>query len=164
MTSDNNYNNTDLTNLNDIIIHPDYYTTVLFKQLLGYGALKVENNLQKGRTLRVYGFCSKNNNVLLMIINTRNEKAQLNVTFHDYKQVKNREEYHLTHDGDILNSNYIKINNQTMPDKYTSFPIFTPVIVSNDNFIQIEPYSFAYVIYDGLTIDPCKKAKTKQKH
>eukprot|EP01084_Bolivina_argentea_P202337 345733_1 len=158
LTSDNNYNNTDLTNINDVVIHPDYYATILFKQLLGYGVLKVENNLQKGRTLRVYGFCSKKNYVLLMIINVRNEIANLNITFHDYKQVSNREEYHLTYDGELLNSNYIKINNQTMSDKYTSTPVFTPLIVSNKEFIQIQPYSFAYVVYDGLTITACKKA------
>ena len=45
LTSDDNYNNTDLTNINDSVVHPSYYTNVLFKRLLGYGVLKVSNNL-----------------------------------------------------------------------------------------------------------------------
>ena len=159
LTSDNNYNDTDLTNLNDIVIHPSYYTNVLFKRLLGYGVLKVSNNLEYGRNLRVYGFCSKMNEVLLMVINVRNQIANLNISFHDIKEVKKRTEYHLVNDGDILNSNYVKIDGDLMKDQYTSFPVFNAMNISNDQLIQIEPYSLAYVVYNGLTIEACKKAQ-----
>eukprot|EP01084_Bolivina_argentea_P202336 345729_1 len=147
--------------ITDIVVNSDYYSTVYLKRLLGFGVLKVENNLQTGRTLRVYGFCSKSNEVLLMIINVRNVMASLNITFsdHDVNKVVTREEYHLKCADGIyaLNSLYIVINNQTMPSNFSAFPNVDPIQISNNGPIQIDPYAFAYVVFKGVEIEACSK-------
>ena len=160
LTSDNNYNGqTNTTNLTDIIIHPDYYTTTIFKQLLGYGILQISNNLSKGRTLRTYGFCSKTNEVLLMIINVQNEYANLNVTFSDHQLSPSniRYEYHfLPYNGsNILNSNYVTLNGKIMPDHYTSYPNYNPLTMPNAQPITIAPYGITYVIFKNVNIEAC---------
>jgi hypothetical protein len=73
----------------------DYYTSVLFKQLIGTSVLSVANSTAPGRTLRVYAFCSRNitGAVVAVIININNSSSSVVL---DGVSMAPRYEYHLT--------------------------------------------------------------------
>jgi len=63
----------------DDLPNPDYYSSVLWRHLVGAKVLRVKDGLACGRRVRAYAFCARGRpgGVALVLLNTRGWKAKL---------------------------------------------------------------------------------------
>jgi heparanase 1 len=133
----------------------DYWTSVLFKQLVGTRVLSVANSTQLGRTLRVYAFCSRNitGGVVVAAINI-NTTPQ-NFDFLDFP-VYPRLEYQLTAPGGNMSSANINLNGNTLFASDTgALPNLSPVQYDTNLPIMMGPLSYGYFVFPEANAPAC---------
>ena len=141
---------------NDFWPNPDYFTSILFKRLVGTKTLTVHDWHTPLRTLRVYSFCSAHTPgaVTIIALNLRNVTASL--TFSGVSS-SHRAEYLLTSDPETIVSRSIFLNgtplNVTLP--HFDLPPLEPLLRSNDAPFHMPPLSYAFVELVNAKVPSC---------
>ena len=147
-------------------VNPDYYTSYLFKNLIGNRVLVVENQFKFDREIRVYAFCTKtkeqgsvysyinNGSVTLIILNLKNETSEISIAMDangsgstvDKNYDDTMDLFMLTPFEGVLNSQLIFLNGKViqMTDN-TTLPYLEPLRV-NQETIKIQSLSYAFVV------------------
>ena len=134
---------------------PDYWIAVMFNMLInsGKGVMNASNSIDE--YLKTYGFCGIDNDgsVVVIYVNIMNESVD--VYYDDGGLGGSHMDYMITSKDYALNTNEIYLNgkelvlnnNHTLPELKGN--------LSNDNPIQIEPYSVGFVHFIGAKSQVC---------
>ena len=154
----------------DFAPNPDYWSSYLFKNLVGNKALYVDGEFADGRTVRLYAFCTRAKSggsvfdynigdVTVMILNVQNNTVgvDLNVKGTDMK-LENVEydEYLLASYPNVVESRDIFLNGNVlkMVDDIT-FPVLKPVINDGGSTINMDALSYGFVVIVNANATAC---------
>jgi len=141
--------------------YPDYWTSVLFKQLVGRQALNVAGATQTGRMTRVYAFCTRNDSsstgggvvIVALNINTSPTTFTLQSSFPMYP----RYEHHLTAPDGNLSSDQIQLNGVTLQARSDgSLPSLNGLAVTTNTPITLAATSYAFISFPDANAPACK--------
>ena len=132
----------------------DYWTTLLFKQLVGTRVLAVANSTDFGRTLRVYAFCSRNisGGVAVVAINTEPHPATF--TFSALPNTP-RVEYQLTAPGGNMSSPDIELNGVVLELSGGALPHLGGHVVTDASPVTLQPTSYAILVFPEAAAPAC---------
>ncbi|GFP87304.1 heparanase-like protein 1 [Phtheirospermum japonicum] len=133
---------------------PDYYGALLWSRLMGKNVLSASHNASK--SLRVYSHCSKNTTgISLLIINLSNSTT-FEVKVNKYAAANQRQEYHLTPEGDDILSEVVLLNGTPLKLTETSdIPTLDPRFVNATSPIQVMPHSIVFATLEGFNATAC---------
>lgn len=157
----------DLVDQNTFDPFPDYWSSYLYKMLVGQRVLKVVEGMSLGRALRVYAHCiSKksgytSDSIVLIALNTKHTEAKIiltkkfeNLTIHQYLLTP-CETGNLTSQKVKLNGKLLKmLNNKTLPH-------LQPKPISADNII-LPPVSYGFYVILETQLQVCKMPCSKK--
>ena len=134
----------------------DYWTSVIFKQVVGKNVLKVAGSTDLGRTVRVYSFCSRNitGGVVIVAINTNNATVQftLQATF----SMSPRLEYQLTAPNGDMSSAGIELNGVVLTARADgSLPDLSPALVQDNDPITMAGLSYGMFVFPEANAGAC---------
>ena len=136
--------------------HSDYWSSVLFKQLVGTNTLAIAGNTDTGRTIRLYAFCSRSmyGGVVLVAINVNDSPR--NVAFQSSFSLAPRQEYRLTAPGGNVSSTNIELNGVTLvPGPFGQLPPLNPIVVESNTYITLDPLSYAFFVFPDAAAPAC---------
>lgn len=135
--------------------HPDYWTSVLFKRLIGTKVLDVPACTNPGRLLRVYAFCASQypGGVVFVAVNIRNETALFEIDeFLNFP----RYEYRLTAPGNDLTSQQIELNGVVLEAmEGGGLPPLDPIIITTNTPMFVEPFSYSFFLFPEARAPAC---------
>ena len=136
-------------------IKPSYFTTVLWKRLVGKNVYNVDVSgddwRQSGR-VRVYAFSSKEKSAtdtVLIAINMLSETASVKIDLVGSKSaVSSRQDYILTSSDGDLSSPLMDLNGVTIVDKGTgALPSLSPkTVTTNPTSIELPARSYGFIL------------------
>ena len=134
----------------------DYWTSVIFKQLVGENVLSVAGSTDAGRMTRVYAFCSLTypGGVVAVALNINTTS---NATFQFNFAMSPRLEYQLTAPGGDVSSQQIELNGVVLtaqPDG--SLPALTPIAVDDGAPITMYPLSYGFFVFPQANAPACQ--------
>ena len=94
----------------DGVLNPDYWTSVLFRQLIGTSVLRVRSGLDPERSFRTYAFCSQSGDIAVAFLNTNDVETTSNITFLTQQTIKSIKAYVLTSEPGNLASRNVYLN------------------------------------------------------
>ena len=144
----------------DYNINPDYWSSYLFKNLVGNNAIMVDNQFNYGRYLRVYAFCTRTNNgsifnysagsITIVYININNNNEIIDLNFNGYinNSTSYYDVYHLTPYNSMVNSRSIYLNNIAieMPNDETMPDLNHPIKINYGSSIQVKSQSYGFIV------------------
>lgn len=136
--------------------YPDYWHSVLFKQLIGTNVLTITNSTSLGRMTRVYAFCARNvsGGVAVLAININLTPSSF--VFQSNFSMFPRQEYHLTAPNADLSSYQVELNGEILIASPTGdLPPFNPVVVENNQPIVLNATSFAFIVFPQANAPAC---------
>lgn len=142
--------------------NPDYWSSYLFKNLVGNQALYVDKEFENGRSIRAYAFCTRykdsifsynQGDITVMILNLQNNtvNVDLNVYGHQY------DEYLLTSYPNVIQSRDILLNGkviQMINDE--TFPKLEPMEADGGSTITMEALSYGFIVIVDANANACK--------
>ena len=134
----------------DNIPNPDYYTSVLWKRLVGSKVLRVAGDTAPLRDVRVYSFCSAKSpsgDVVFVFLNTRKEAAEIKLA----DPFTRAEMYELTSQKGNPLSRSIYLNGRVLelgPDGKT-LPDMQGAPIDPLRAIELQPLSYGFVVASG---------------
>ncbi|XP_002170740.3 heparanase [Hydra vulgaris] len=138
---------------------PDYWSSLLYKRLVGQKVLNLTGFLEHGRDIRMYAHCTntengvyKSGSVVLIVININ---VKENATINFKNNTISVDQYLLTpSNGKIkdkivsLNGHVLKMNNET------TLPVLNPI---NSNFpLYIPPLSYGFFVLTNSNAKVCR--------
>jgi len=127
----------------DNLPNPDYYSALLWRNLVGTRVLSVADGLASGRVCRAYAFCSRQHagGVVLVWLNTRAESVELT-----HNAAGRQESYLLTSAPDALTGRDIYLNgNRLQVDSTTGKVILQPRIFDEHRPLTMPPHSYGFI-------------------
>ncbi|KAK1400063.1 Heparanase-like protein 3 [Heracleum sosnowskyi] len=171
-----------LLNTQNFVPHPDYYSALLWHQLMGRKVLAT--SFSGTKKLRAYTHCAKQSKgIAMLLINLDNSTTvQIRPTFNNtssqqsnhgflYKRSKlmqltpeddidsrkTRKEYHLTaKDGDLHSQTMLLNGSPLTLTPSGDIPSLVPVNVKLSDPISVAPYSIAFVHLPNVVLPACK--------
>ena len=134
----------------DNLPNPDFWSTLLWKRLVGGAVLRTDDLLASGRAVRVYAFCAAAGAgaVTLVVLNTEDEEAQL--TLEGVGGAGGAAEvYWLTSTPGLLTSRDAYLNGELLrlADETTgALPPLTPRRVTTGPPLSLAPKSYGFVV------------------
>ncbi|GFS35693.1 glucuronidase 3 [Actinidia rufa] len=171
-----------LLNTTTFVPNPDYYSALLWQQLMGRNVLST--SFSGTKKIRAYAHCAKNSQgITLLLINLDNATTvQTEVTFNGIWKVRNykhkhhshktkiirlpprgskmsrmeRMEYHLTANGGNLHSQIMLLNGNILSVNSTGhIPLLEPVSVNSSEPITIAPFSIVFAQIPDVVLPAC---------
>ena len=156
----------------DYMPNPDYYSSYLFKNLVGNKVLYVENEFDLGRNIRIYAFCTRMNNngsiyhydkgsITVLFLNLYNTTQTVNFnltqnninptdsgTYYDY--------YSLTSYKDVINSESIYLNGEPiiMNDSF-KIPTLTGKFIGYGSWVTLDALSYGFIVMNAANASAC---------
>ncbi|XP_046859352.1 heparanase-like [Xenia sp. Carnegie-2017] len=157
----------DLVDQNTFDPFPDYWSSYLYKMLVGQRVLKVVEGMSLGRALRVYAHCISqksgytSDSIVLIALNTKHTEAKIiltknfeKLTIHQYLLTP-CETGNLTSQKVKLNGKLLEmLNNKTLPH-------LQPKPISADNII-LPPVSYGFYVILETQLQVCKMPCSKK--
>ena len=153
--------------------NPDYWSSLLFKNLIGNKVIWVNNQFELNRDVRCYAFCTKTKemgsifnynkgDITLMILNTLNNtiniKIKLNTTYHNNHINDNLifDGFMLTSYPNVINSFDMFLNGNLlkMMDNMT-FPKFSPITIPFDSTLNMSALSYSFFVIKNTNSSIC---------
>lgn len=151
----------------DNLPNPDWWSSVLWRRLVGTKVLSVEYGLAVGRSLRVYAFCAAENywthtqvgGVTLVFLNTANSVTEISATDGSTAAHLGRSEvYLLTSYPGVLTSREVFLNGNLLElaDKKTGIlPEMAPLKVPEGESVKVPPKSYGFVVLPDAGAGAC---------
>ena len=140
-----------------LIKYVDYWTSVIFKKLVGTKALNVADSTTLGRTVRVYAFCSVNitGGVVLAALNVNNYPIQFQLQ--EGFQMYPRLEYQLTAPDNDMSSSQIELNGHVLTAQPTGdLPDLNGALVQANEPITMAPLSYGLFVFPDAKSSACE--------
>ncbi len=141
---------------------PDYWSSLLYKKLVGPRVLEVYDGLSFGRTIRVYAHCTPDmsmysvGSVVLIVLNTQHNEIQLVLTnelegppVHQYLLTPGDSD-NLTSQTVRLNGELLQMINDTFLPNIQPKPIIPPVE------IILPPVSYGFFVIPDARVNACQ--------
>lgn len=145
--------------------NPDYWSSYLFKNLVGKQTLYVDGEFVNGRSIRCYAFCARTNSegsvfdyddgdVVVLILNVNNETVS--VGFDLNGDDIEYDEYLLTSFPDVIQSRDILLNGKVieMVDNET-LPVLKGRSVNGQSEITMGALSYGFVVIANANATAC---------
>ncbi|CAH9110521.1 unnamed protein product [Cuscuta europaea] len=167
-----------LLNTTTFVPNPDYYSALLWHQLMGRNVLAT--SFSGTKKIRAYAHCAKQSQgITLLLINLDgNNSVVIRVDYNETsskghgrhghhnlskssseiyeKEAKTREEYHLTAKGGDLNSQTMLLNgNELGVDSSGQIPALQPHVVSSSEPIIVAPFSIVFSHMPNVSLPAC---------
>ena len=156
----------------EFLPNPNYWNQYLFKNLVGDKVLYVDGQMEHGRYIRVYAFCTRINDgyavynyptgsVTVLILNLYNQSISIdlsiNGSLHLMQQESYYDEYLLTSYPNVVNSRDIFLNGKLieMPDENT-LPILNGTRKVFGSSINLTALSYGFVVMVNANVDICQ--------
>eukprot|EP01043_Picozoa_sp_COSAG02_P053747 COSAG02_NODE_5982_length_3892_cov_18.035328_1_plen_548_part_00 len=151
----------------DNLPNPDWWSSVLWRRLVGTKVLSVESGLATGRSLRVYAFCAAENywthtqvgGVTLVFLNTANTVTELSAADGSTAAPLGRSEvYLLTSYPGVLTSREVFLNGnllQLADEMAGSLPEMAPLKVVEGKPVKIPPKSYGFIVLPDAGAGAC---------
>lgn len=171
-----------LLNTQNFVPHPDYYSALLWHQLMGRKVLATRFSGTK--KLRAYTHCAKKSNGITMLLinldnsttvqikpsfnNTSSQQSKQGFLYQrsklmqltpedDIDKRKTRKEYHLTaKDGDLHSQTMLLNGSPLTLTPSGDIPSLVPVNVKLSEPISVAPYSIVFVHLPNVVLPACK--------
>eukprot|EP01083_Nonionella_stella_P287154 977377_1 len=154
----------------DFAPNPDYWSSYLFKNLVGSYVLMVENGLANGRSIRAYAYCTRSEkegsvfdygkgSVTVMVLNMQNNTIAFELNLKGVVAMDGSmsyDQYLLTSYPGVLQSRDVLLNGQVlqMVDDKT-FPVLKPNIQPAGSVVAMEALSYGYVVVVNANATAC---------
>jgi heparanase len=147
--------------------HPDYWTTLLWRQLVGYSVLNT--NVTGGNqalldSVDLSLWCAAPNTspygskTVILAFTVMSTDTDISITLPDILQTSEMTQYFLTAPNDDLQSDDIQLNGQTLTlgegGKLLSYPIMGKTISAGQQSILLSKLSYGFIAFD-TTIAAC---------
>lgn len=135
----------------DGALNPDYWTSILFRQLIGTRVLSVRNGLDLGRTFRTYAFCSsRDKEIVVVYLNTNDVETTSNLTLVSHNQILSLKTYVLTSEPGNLASRDVYLNGNLLrlaDDMKATLPDLDSMAETHHNtsIFVAPPKSYGYI-------------------
>ena len=150
----------------DNLPNPDYWSSVLWRRLVGTAVLNVENGLDEGRSLRAYAFCAASSSpassplqssspgaVTLVVLNSKNDSTAT------LRFDRSRAEvYALTAWPGVLTSRAVLLNGNALElvdAAAGTLPAMEPQLVGKGAAIQLAPVSYGFIVLPDARAKHC---------
>ncbi|KAK8950480.1 Heparanase-like protein 3 [Platanthera guangdongensis] len=128
--------------------NPDYYSALLWHQLMGPKVLST--NFIGTKNIRAYSHCARPSKGITLILLNLDPNTTTNVT------VKQREEYHLTAEAGNLHSQTMLLNGEPLNvNSDGSIPALTPNEVDGSQPIKLAPLSIVFAHFPYFQAPAC---------
>jgi heparanase 1 len=127
----------------DNLPNPDYFSALLWRQLVGTRVLSVAGGLEDGRECRTYAFCSRRHagGVVLVWLNTQAQSVELS-----HNVPGRQESYLLTSAPDQPTSREVYLNgNLLQVDSSTAEVVLQPRILNKESSVTMPPHSYGFL-------------------
>jgi hypothetical protein len=138
-----------------IVVHPDYWVSVLWHQLVDTGVLNITSSTT---SFKAYGHCSKqfSGGLALVVINLSNTATET-VSLGSNKFGATRTEYILSPPNSGVFSIGILLNGNGLALDNGKLPTITGNTVSTSTPLQVSPLTSGFIIYPDANLSICKK-------
>eukprot|EP01084_Bolivina_argentea_P159437 277674_1 len=158
---------------NDFNPNPDYWSSYLFKNLIGNKVLFVDGEFNKGRSIRVYAFCTRTKDkgsiydyskgsITTLILNVQNNTVLIDLNIGKTLElnsgyfIMSYDEFLLTSYSNVIQSRDIFLNGElvTMVNDNT-FPQLKPVEKTFGSSIVMNALSYGFVVISNANASVC---------
>jgi heparanase 1 len=147
---------------------PDYWSTFLYKKLVGSRVLEVRDGISLGRKTRVYAHCTsersgyETGSLVLIALNTQHNEVQLVLT--DGLEKLSVEQYLLTPgESNNLTSQTVKLNGKLIQMVNDTFlPDLQPKPLIPTESIILPPVSYGFFVVPNAQVEACQSPFKKQ--
>eukprot|EP00929_Paragymnodinium_shiwhaense_P111287 TRINITY_DN7908_c0_g1_i1.p1 TRINITY_DN7908_c0_g1~~TRINITY_DN7908_c0_g1_i1.p1 ORF type:complete len:499 (-),score=60.24 TRINITY_DN7908_c0_g1_i1:96-1592(-) len=141
----------------DNVPNPDYYSSLLWRRLVGTKVLKVAGGLDLGRSLRVYAFCSKEHDaggVALVWLNSGEAAAEMDIA----SLAGPREVYVLTSSPETPTSRDVFLNGRLLAvdAKGSITTSLVPRIVPSNQPVKVPAVSYGFIVLPKAAAEACE--------
>eukprot|EP01084_Bolivina_argentea_P020429 37982_1 len=158
-----------LIGTNDFQPNPDYWSSYLFKNLIGSNVLYVEGQFENNRTVRLYAYCTRTKNensvfdynkgsVTILVLNLQNNTINLDLKLKGITLDSSMryDEYLLTSYPNVIGSRDIFLNGNVikMIDNKT-FPELKPLSKNIGSNVMMEPLSYGFIVVANANVSVC---------
>ena len=156
---------------NNLTVTPDYWSSYLFKNLVGNKIIYVDGEYEYNRYLRVYAFCTRTmkegsifdyplGSVTIMILNLYNtsQMVQFNVSgvMNNNPEDMSYDLYHLECVDNIINSKGVLLNGELLKmNGETTFPEIKPMQYEYGTSIKFTSLSYGFVVVANASVITC---------
>ena len=139
---------------------PDYWLSLLYKQLVGTHVLNVTGALEKGRDVRIYAHCAKypypKGSVVLIVLNLFNTEAVVTLT--DNELINSDQDIYWLTPSPVTNitSQVVSLNGEPLNlinDVY--IPELKPLVQSSNAEIKLPFRSFGFIVFKKANATAC---------
>ena len=141
----------------DALPNPDYWSSVLWRRLVGVKVLDVPGGLAKGRAVRAYAFCAAAGGVAVVVLNTLDRQASLHLETAG-GGASEAEVYLLTSYPGVPTSRDVFLNGRVLrlADAATGeLPPLVPLRVAAGEPILLPPKSYGFVVLPSSGLSAC---------
>ena len=143
--------------VNDITsnIYADYWTTIIFKQLVGTRVLSVADSTNYGRSTRIYAFCSRNITGGVVVVGINLNTTPTSFTF-DAFSVSPRIEYQLTAPSGNMSSPSIELNGVVLHASPSGdLPPLSGAEVTDGSPVTLQGTSYGMFVFPEASAPAC---------
>ena len=157
----------------DNVPNPDYYSALLWRRLVGRKVLEVEGDLQQGRDVRVYAFCTAEGAqpkgggaVTVVWLNTQNQTSaalQLRLSEDAGSVAGERHVWALTSQPGLPTSRAVYLNGDTLLsiNSSTGLPVAMPPAIlpaGESSVVTVPALSYGFVVLPGAGAGACPES------
>eukprot|EP01084_Bolivina_argentea_P183179 316142_1 len=144
--------------------NPTYWIAYLWKQIIGTKVVFVNNELDYGRNIRVYAFCTRTNDyykytngdITVVVLNVQNNTANVQLNIDNGINGQKFDVFMMSAVSGVLNSRNISINGKLMElVNNSTFPQIESVTKPYGSIMTMQPYTYAYVVAVGARAQIC---------
>lgn len=138
----------------DNLPNPDYFSALLWRQLIGTQVLSVDGGLEDGRECRTYAFCSRQHagGVVLVWLNTQAQSVELS-----HNVPGRQESYLLTSAPDQLTAREIYLNGDLLQvDSSTAEVVMQPRKINEGSSVTMPPHSYGFLEMPSAGAGACR--------
>ena len=156
----------------DYIPNPDYYSSYLFKNLVGNKVLFVDGEFDLGRNIRTYAFCTRMNNngsiynydkgsITILVLNLYNSTQTVNFKLNQNNinptdSGKYYDLYLLTSYKDVINSQTIYLNGEPIiMNDPSKIPTLNGKYTTYGSDVTFDALSYGFIVINYANASAC---------